>query len=113
MFSGLLEFLSASNKSIKKDKRYIDLFPSSYNFVQNSRTLFSKTPFSEYNNNLKSKIDYFNYNSNIICILRYVKDCANILIQITLLCSSMHFHFLIKFLFCQMYTEVLYQSCQH
>lgn len=52
VFSGSIDFSSASSKSIKQDKRCIDLFPSSYNFVQKLRTLSSKTPFSEYNNNL-------------------------------------------------------------
>lgn len=51
MFSGLVES-SASVKSIKQDMRCVDLFPLLYNFEQKSRTLSSKIPFSEYNNNL-------------------------------------------------------------
>lgn len=51
MFSGAVDCSSASIKSIKQDMRYIDLFPLLYNFVQKSRTSFSNSPFSEYNNN--------------------------------------------------------------
>lgn len=53
-FSGSVES-SASVKSIKQDIRCTDLFPLLYKFEQKSRTLSSRTPFSEYNNNLFQK----------------------------------------------------------